>query len=398
MTSLRMSRSAGYVALVRARGKKAAQGTWRLMGVRPRRLGWLVAAFVAAALVAIVWSQKHTSRSTTNATIDVAQSPSESTASERLATVDRSLKALENAQAQAPRDRWDPAYVVGRLGSDPRVLLEWVRRNTTWIPYRGILRGATGVLMDRQGNSLDRAILLATLLGTAGHKVRLAHAELSDAEALTRIRSAPGPEEAAIEPESRGISARWRPGDGKALRARSRSSHPYGGSQQPGSPAGFGRDPSASCGSDQSAASSGGANRRQQRLGEPRIQEAVSARRDHWWVQVDSEGTWIDLDIDEADDTSLPSLIAQRTLLLEDLPTAGLHHEIAVRVIAEQWSRGTVAERTAMESTLQPAELIGKPIVVQFLPDSAVPDFFFFFFFFVGRLQLETLHLSPARL
>jgi hypothetical protein len=42
-----------------------------------------------------------------------------------------------------------------------------------------VLRGPIGVLMDRQGNSLDRAILLATLLQRAGHGARLAHGELT---------------------------------------------------------------------------------------------------------------------------------------------------------------------------------------------------------------------------
>ena len=74
----------------------------------------------------------------------------------------------------APRDRWDPAYVVKALGRNPDTLFAWVRENTTWIPYRGVLRGPMGVLMDRQGNSLDRATLLAALLVEAGHEARLA--------------------------------------------------------------------------------------------------------------------------------------------------------------------------------------------------------------------------------
>ena len=39
-----------------------------------------------------------------------------------------------------------------------------VRSHTVWVPYRGLLRGATGVLMDRRGDSLDRAELLAMRL------------------------------------------------------------------------------------------------------------------------------------------------------------------------------------------------------------------------------------------
>jgi hypothetical protein len=56
--------------------------------------------------------------------------------------------------------------VVEQLGRDPQVLFEWVRDNTWWIPYRGVLRGPAGVLMDRLGNSLDRSLLLDSRLAS----------------------------------------------------------------------------------------------------------------------------------------------------------------------------------------------------------------------------------------
>ena len=59
-------------------------------------------------------------------------------------------------------------------------LFEWVRGSPYWVPYRGSLRGPTGVLMDRLGSSLDRSLLLAELLRTAGHQARLVRAELSE--------------------------------------------------------------------------------------------------------------------------------------------------------------------------------------------------------------------------
>ena len=97
----------------------------------------------------------------------------------RLAEIDSSFSAIADGERDTPRDSWDPDYVVSKLGRDPQVLFAWVRRNTFWIPYRGVLRGPVGVLLDRQGNSLDRALLLATLLDKAGHKVRLAHGTMS---------------------------------------------------------------------------------------------------------------------------------------------------------------------------------------------------------------------------
>jgi hypothetical protein len=105
----------------------------------------------------------------------------------RVVEIDNSLRALADADREAPRDRWDPDYIVSTIGRDPRLLFEWVRDNTAWIPYRGELRGPVGVLMDREGNSFDRALTLATLLDKAGHTVRLVRGELTPKQALAMI-------------------------------------------------------------------------------------------------------------------------------------------------------------------------------------------------------------------
>src|SRR5690348_12991289 len=58
------------------------------------------------------------------------------------------LQAAEFAENLASRDRWDAAFVVQRVGKDPAKLFAWVQANSNWIPYRGVLRGPVGVLMD----------------------------------------------------------------------------------------------------------------------------------------------------------------------------------------------------------------------------------------------------------
>src|SRR5271155_3062487 len=67
---------------------------------------------------------------------------------------------LEKAEREIPRDTFDMQAVIDKVGEDPQKLFEWVRDNTYLVPYRGLLRGDKGVLMDRLGNSLDRAMLL----------------------------------------------------------------------------------------------------------------------------------------------------------------------------------------------------------------------------------------------
>src|SRR5262249_33801924 len=112
------------------------------------------------------------------------------TSADNAKTFENGLRAIEDGEKETPRDRWDPDYVVASLGSDPQVIVEWVRENTGWIPYHGVLRGPVGVLMDRQGSSLDRALLLATLLERAGQRVRLAHGLLSTIQAIDLLPNA----------------------------------------------------------------------------------------------------------------------------------------------------------------------------------------------------------------
>src|SRR2546423_806008 len=81
-----------------------------------------------------------------------------------------------------PGTQFDAGAVVEQVGKDPQALAKWVGDNTRWVPYRGMLRGPRGVLMDGVGNALDRSLLLAELLRIAQVNVRLAHATLSEAK------------------------------------------------------------------------------------------------------------------------------------------------------------------------------------------------------------------------
>src|SRR5919106_2013735 len=110
-------------------------------------------------------------------------------ADRREAMLERSLSVIEEGDRAAARDRWDLDYAADLLGPDPAVHLDWVRSRTVLVPYRGVLRGPVGVLLDRQGNSLDRALLLATLLERSGHEVRLAQGELPEPRARALLPS-----------------------------------------------------------------------------------------------------------------------------------------------------------------------------------------------------------------
>ncbi|WP_373181564.1 hypothetical protein [Halomonas campaniensis] len=68
---------------------------------------------------------------------------------------------------------FDVAAVLDVMGQDPEALARWVREQTTHVPYRGLVRGEFGVLQDRLGNHLDRAMLLGRLIEATGRPVRL---------------------------------------------------------------------------------------------------------------------------------------------------------------------------------------------------------------------------------
>lgn len=114
---------------------------------------------------------------------------------EEIGQVLEGLKKLNRAILQAsqeiPRDTFDPQAVVDNVGEDLKSLFEWVRDETVLVPYQGTLRGHTGVLMDRCGNSLDRALLLYELLRLAGYEVQLAQGSLTENKANKILENIP---------------------------------------------------------------------------------------------------------------------------------------------------------------------------------------------------------------
>ena len=86
---------------------------------------------------------------------------------------------IAQAVKEFDRQRFDPQAIIEQVGRDPEKLCNWTRDNVALLPYRGALRGPTGVLMERAGNSLDRSLLLAELLRSVGYEVRLANARLN---------------------------------------------------------------------------------------------------------------------------------------------------------------------------------------------------------------------------
>jgi len=92
----------------------------------------------------------------------------------------RLLAALRTAREELPRATFDTFSALDQTDFTAEGAFAWVRDETRLVPYRGALRGASGVLLDREGNSLDRALLLQDLLDALGYDTRLARGTLSE--------------------------------------------------------------------------------------------------------------------------------------------------------------------------------------------------------------------------
>jgi hypothetical protein len=243
-----------------------------------------------------------------------------------------------------------------------------VRDSTQWIPYLGRLRGPAGVLMDRQGNDLDRALLLAALLQRAGQTVRLAHGQLSRERAAALLPSLLVPARAfdsliPSPPASgtlRATAAKYRL-DGEGLERAVRA--------QDSAVTRFMADLSGRV-SDQSRrllAQVGTADSLAE--WQARYERALTALEDRWWVQRQDGDRWIDLDpLASPADSSAESVIAPMETMAPAAIPAALEHELTIRVVGERWRAGTLTERVALEDTLRPADLYGRAIILQGWP------------------------------
>ena len=283
--------------------------------------------------------------------------------------LENTFAALEDAIQRIPRETFDPEAVVQKAGSDAIKLFEWVRDETSLIPYQGSLRGPVGVLMDRRGNSLDRALLLCELLRLADYEARLARRHLSEEEAMTilkRTRTKPGSESSPVHPstlrnqdELLALYVQNHALDRKNLVetiAKAQQEQENESRQIKSEHKELAADILAIL--NKQAIS---------RQGE-KESEVAEDLRDHWWVQWEKGNDWVDLDPALAG--ASPGQIfgePEETLNPEDLEE-DLFHTIKIKVIAEQLEGGDLKEKPVLEHTLIPSKTLGQRIILRHLP------------------------------
>ena len=283
--------------------------------------------------------------------------------------LDRMFDLLAEVQRALPRDTFDPQAVVEQVGRDPAALFAWVRDNTYFVPYDGCLKGPAGVLMDRAGNSLDRALLLAQLLDESGYDVRLARAPLDPAgvEAWrAKVRPVPVNRFGAPRTDDRGgdvlqaASTRCRV-DVAALRQQI---DPHLAQSRAHAEAAQRRV------AEQTAAVLSALGERGDAASPPDAAAAGPAPAEHWWVRYRAAaGAWTDLDPTLPDaapsQRAVPTKGGGQDVPLgragrPPLPDGPWWHEVVVRVVVERRAaNGVVQQDVALQHPLRPALLHG---------------------------------------
>lgn len=272
------------------------------------------------------------------------------------------------AAAELPRAEFEPAALAKKLGNDPQAHFEWVRDNTWWAPYRGLLRGSQGVMLDRVGSNLDRAVLLGDLLRRSGHTVRLVQAQLPDGRArelLGKVRPIPdqrrsGVTRNAAPAERQRTIESLIPGHGKLMQEHAAISASRVEEAEALIRSQGGRLYAVV--KDHVARESAG------------DKDAVAAMRDHWWVERQENGKWMPMDVLLPDtQTGAASERGSSTVEWKAGSAAPAiaesdWHSVGVRVVIERYENGATTESALLETVLRPAELLERPITLVHIP------------------------------
>lgn len=288
----------------------------------------------------------------------------------------RDLGALADrvaASARAlPRAEFDPAALVEAQGKDPQRLFEWVRDRTWWAPYRGLLRGSQGVMLDRLGSNLDRAVLLGDLLRLAGSQVRLAGARMTDEKArdlLGRVRPIPDKRREPVPPPPQSpddlrAAERIMPGyEKEAAAAETVARHRWADGQ-----------------SLFRTQSEGLLTRLKHVISQSRPhtdEAAIQAMADHWWIERNDGNQWVPMDvllpdarIGVATAPAVRTVDWPATAAVPPIP-ADDSHSVRIRIVVERYQSGSTAEAVALEAVLRPVDTLDRPVTFTNFPTSA---------------------------
>ncbi|MEO9229027.1 MAG: hypothetical protein ABI216_08795 [Devosia sp.] len=255
--------------------------------------------------------------------------------------------ALRRYADQLPADPAEPLAILAQIGTDPQAILAWVAQHIRSAAYIGSLRGPHGVLADRVGNSLDRALTLAMLLTQAGQNIRLARANLT-----------PGQADALLEATSRQVEVPRFPA-AKRDTLLAQLADPKISTEQLAAAAVEAVDQRTRIASLLAKRTGtllpvllAAAQPFQQSADEEARKRDLAALADHFWVQVRAGNGWSDLDPDAS---LIGPQVPAETLDPADLPS-DLRHSVTLRVVLELQDLTGRREEQLLTHTVYPAD------------------------------------------
>ena len=335
---------------------------------------WRLATVTLAVLVSSCSNKSDSNPNATEAkAAAVANTDVESAATvpldQQLANIGALTDFVVAESADLPRAEFDSGALVAKIGREPQALFEWVRDRTFWAPYRGLLRGSRGVMLDRVGSSLDRAVLLGDLLRHSGYTVRLAHAELPEGRArelLGKVRPIPAQPRVPVaakgtSPERRKATAALMPDfDEEKAKKLAESKRVTAEAE--------------ALVRSQSEALLAATREAESTITSADDDRVIVALRDHWWVERADGGKWIAMDVLLPDSKVGEALVAasQVSEWKKENPSPSIPdsdwHTVLIRVVVERYDAGATSESTVLETLLRPAEVLERPITLSHLP------------------------------
>jgi transglutaminase-like putative cysteine protease len=220
-------------------------------------------------------------------------------------------------------------------------IFEFVQDNIAFEAYPGVLRGPRGTLLARAGNSADRAALLASLLTESGFQIRYVRGTLPERNArelVSSVWSGVGNPVSLTAPASDAANPTAEAFVAAGKRNYQRIHDVLKGAR-------MGEKPAA-----------------------PSFDALVGEARTHYWVQVQKDSRWIDLDPSFAD-AAAGKTYASAEETMPALPAA-LYHRITVRIVAEESDGTQSATRELLTSSANAADLSGVGVLLVHVPEN----------------------------
>ncbi len=279
-------------------------------------------------------------------------------------TLRTAAAAIEKAISGIPDDAHDTLAVLLNGDLEPGTLAAWVGSEIALAPYRGTLRGARGTILTREGNSLDRALLLSELLSGAGYDVRLARRQLTTDQARALLSPPAAPTRTDLGLPTTDFADFGVLGFDSAQLAATRDAM-----------------------TKQDAACRAAAQDRidaQVRVLAEKLamgpteadsDAAIAALMDHWWVQATlGDGVWVDADPSAG---ILAAAAPEETYAIADLPD-NLKHGFKLELVVEFTSvDGKRRTEPLLTHAAPTADTAFRPLILsnQPLPAPVVPGY-----------------------